>query len=231
MFREWMNSRAHAIYGRLTESLTERRQLHGIRVSVLDNSSKYDVKEIWARLVDALDLIAVHRPIWIGRMHRLEVGIHVRVTPGTRAKLLSGKLAVLDSYFVSSFPPAQTAASIIHEATHARIRATGVPFERTTLAKEERLCRQAELRFGRALLERSVPGAEEVVRRAEACLSMTDDDIAPNVDWQELAAMAQINRLRELPLPEWMRRWVARRSGLINTAAGGEAFGRGRRRR
>jgi hypothetical protein len=46
-------------------------------------------------------------------------------------------------------------------------------------AREERLCRKAELELGL-----SVPGAEAVVERALASLDLDDLDVAPNVDWQ-----------------------------------------------
>jgi hypothetical protein len=46
-------------------------------------------------------------------------------------------------------------------------------------AREERLCRKAELELGLA-----VPNGEAVVERALASLSLEDVDVAPAVDWQ-----------------------------------------------
>ena len=75
---------------------------------------------------------------------------------------------------------AEIAASIVHEATHARIAARCGPLPQSYRAREERLCRQAELEFGLAM-----PGGAVVVERARQALSMTDRDVAPVVDWTE----------------------------------------------
>jgi hypothetical protein len=57
---------------------------------------------------------------------------------------------------------AEIAASIVHEATHARVvrMCGGLPLEQR--AREERLCRRAELEFGLAL-----PDGAVVVERAD----------------------------------------------------------------
>ena len=46
-------------------------------------------------------------------------------------------------------------------------------------AREERLCRKAELELGLA-----VPGADAVVDRALASLELDDPEVAPAVDWR-----------------------------------------------
>ena len=46
-------------------------------------------------------------------------------------------------------------------------------------AREERLCRKAELELGLA-----VPDGEAVVERALSTLTLGDVDVAPNVDWR-----------------------------------------------
>jgi hypothetical protein len=209
----------------LIDSLAESRRLHGIPVSVYRDSSKYDPEAIWAGLGAALDLIAAYKPVWIARLEELGVRIHVQTTPGTRAKLVGGDLAVLDSYFVSSFLPAQIASSVVHEATHARVRARGIEYSTSTIAREERMCRRSELRLGYALLAAGEQGAEAVIQRAAAALSLADEQVAPAVDWRELAVLAEVNRIAELPVPKWLKRRIARRAGVLETAAGRDAFG------
>jgi hypothetical protein len=76
----------------------------------------------------------------------------------------------------------EIAASIIHEATHARIARMCTSRARGADAREERLCRRAELEFGLA-----VPGGEVVTQRARASLALGDGDVAPAVDWTEAA--------------------------------------------
>jgi uncharacterized protein with von Willebrand factor type A (vWA) domain len=53
-----------------------------------------------------------------------------------------------------------------------------------TLPREERLCREAELELGRALPE---PLAGPVLQRALDSLALSDQDVAPSVDWAEAA--------------------------------------------
>ena len=77
---------------------------------------------------------------------------------------------------------APVASSIVHEGIHARVNAMGVHRDGEDMAREERLCRRAELAFGLALPE--ALGAP-VLERAMASLALEDHDVAPTVDWQE----------------------------------------------
>jgi hypothetical protein len=70
----------------------------------------------------------------------------------------------------------------VHEGVHARLLTMGLAGHPGCQAREERLCRKAELELGL-----SVPGAEAVVDRAMASLTLDDVDVAPNVDWQVAA--------------------------------------------
>jgi hypothetical protein len=77
---------------------------------------------------------------------------------------------------------APVAASILHEGMHARVHAMGVVDESRDRAREERICRRAELDFGLALPpELGAP----VVERATASLQLEDNDVAPTIDWAE----------------------------------------------
>src|SRR5262249_52960539 len=77
---------------------------------------------------------------------------------------------------------APVAASIVHEGMHARVHAAcnqGLARDR---AHEERICRRAELDFGRALpADLGAP----VIERALASLELGDEDVAPTTDWNE----------------------------------------------
>jgi hypothetical protein len=77
------------------------------------------------------------------------------------------------------FSDAQVAASIVHEGVHARLLTVGLAGHPGCEAREERLCREAELELGLA-----VPDGQAVVDRAMASLSLDDMDVAPNVDWR-----------------------------------------------
>jgi hypothetical protein len=219
MIRDRVAAHLRRWIARLQDASTERRELCGLEISILP-ASRDEPEELWRKLEDALRLIATHAPVWIARMRRLGVRIHVQRTPGTRAKLVAGQVSVLDSYFVANFFPAQVASSIVHEAVHARVHAREVPHRQETMSREERICRRAELRFGRTLLAHQVEGAEAVIQRAEESLSLADDEVAPAVDWRELDALERATRLEESALPGWYRRWAARRLDSAGGTAG-----------
>lgn len=75
---------------------------------------------------------------------------------------------------------AEIAASIVHEATHARVAGMCGPLPQEQRGREERLCRRAELELGLAL-----PNGGIVVERARVALGMGDREVAPAVDWAE----------------------------------------------
>jgi hypothetical protein len=80
------------------------------------------------------------------------------------------------------FTDAEVAATILHEAMHARLHQLGFPLDMEDRARQERFCRRAELEFG-AL----VPGGENVVARARQTIELADEEVAPEID-PELAA-------------------------------------------
>jgi hypothetical protein len=86
---------------------------------------------------------------------------------------------------VAEFTPAQVASSIIHEGVHARVHRMGerlrFDWAARDMAREERLCRRAELAFGEALPpELGAP----VIARAAQSLTLADHEVAPTVDWE-----------------------------------------------
>jgi hypothetical protein len=83
---------------------------------------------------------------------------------------------------------APVAASILHEGMHARVDRMGVRSAGRDRAREERLCRRAELAFGLALPE--ALGAP-VVERAVASLGLDDGAVAPAIDWTLARARQQ----------------------------------------
>jgi hypothetical protein len=65
---------------------------------------------------------------------------------------------------------------------HARVDRMGVSRHSRDRAREERLCRRAELEFGEALPpELGAP----VIQRAIESLALADQDVAPAIDWNE----------------------------------------------
>ena len=62
----------------------------------------------------------------------------------------------------------------------------GIRPEGRNRAKEERLCRRAELEFGQSL---PVELGRPVVERALAALTLEDEEVAPAIDWDEAQAV------------------------------------------
>jgi hypothetical protein len=97
--------------------------------------------------------------------------------PGDRAIIT--ELTFLARRDISAAP---VAASILHEGMHARVEAKGLAAASRDSAREERICRQVELSFGQALPE--ALGAD-VVERAVWALGLSDQEVAPTIDWAE----------------------------------------------
>jgi hypothetical protein len=205
--------------------LTERDERHGIELTMFIEAARLDTAELWPKLHAALDLIAEYAPTWLRRMRKIKNSIHVRRIPGTRARLVAGQFTLLDPYLLVNFQPAEIAASIIHEATHALLHSYGFTYNPEAPAREERACRASEVRFGRQLLRANVEGAQKVLDRAESLLKAPDEHVGVVIDADELRAIGIITRINELPVPHWFKRLLARRQGVLNTAVGRQAFG------
>lgn len=213
-------------FGRwLIDRLTQKRERHGVPLSLYIGTTPLDSDELWPKLEAALDLIAAHSPQWLRRMRAIDNSINVRRIPGNRARLEPGQRTILDPYLLANFTPAQIASSVVHEATHAFLRHRQLAYEPAAPAREERACRRAELRFGRALLGAGVAGADAVVSRARQALAMRDADVGVVVDWQAMNVLKTVTLINELPLPHWLKRLLARRRGVLDTPQGRAAFG------
>lgn len=170
-FRSWSES-----------LLTERRQIRGVPVQIVNTRRDIDTHLVIERLTGALDLIASYAPGKFRRLRQDFAGIVVRRFPCRGAFFHESRECLVELTFTvnSQHTLAEIAASIVHEATHARVaRMCGqLPVEQRP--REERLCRKAELEFGLAL-----PDGGVVVGRARSSLALADQEVAPAVDWAE----------------------------------------------
>jgi hypothetical protein len=162
----------------------EHRTVHGLPVRILNTRPEIRTEQVVERLTAAVELIAQHAPRRYRRLRRDVSGFLVQrfacrgaFFPDTRECLVELTFTVNPRHGLP-----EIAASIVHEATHARVarmcrtRAPDQP------AREERLCRRAELEFGLA-----VPEGGVVVQRARDSLALADREVAPAVDWAEAA--------------------------------------------
>lgn len=161
---------------------TSEHVVRGIPV-VVDNS-RPDIRtlDVLQRLDDALGLIAEYAP-WRFRHLQRDVRYFMIVRYACRGAYFPDERAIMTELtFLArrDISAAPVASSILHEGVHARVDIMQVQRAGRDRAREERLCRRAELEFGRSLP--AVLGAP-VIQRAEESLALADADVAPVVDW------------------------------------------------
>ena len=158
------------------------RIVHGFPVRILNTRPDIETEQVIQRLTAALDLIATSAPRRYRRLRHDLAGFVVErfacrgaFFPQSRECLVELTFAVNPRHGLP-----EVAASIVHEATHARVARMCRTRSPGQHAREERLCRRAELEFGLALPEGAI-----VVQRARDSLALADQEVAPVVDWAE----------------------------------------------
>ncbi len=171
--------------------LTEHYEIHGLPVRIVNTRPDIQTEQVVQRLTAALDLIASYAPRCFRRLHTDLAGFIVERFACRGAFLPASRECLVELTFTVNpqHSLAEIAASIVHESTHARVAHWCGTLGPEHRAREERLCRRAELAFGLAL-----PDGAIVVERARASLGLTDQDVAPIVDWREAARrVAQVD--------------------------------------
>jgi hypothetical protein len=189
----------------------EVRTIRGIRVVVENSRPDIATGDVFARIDGALGLIEQYAPPHFRRLRRDFAQIVSCRYPCRGAYLPQERICIVELTFTvnPSFTLPQVAATILHEAMHARLHETGVRQERVSRAREERFCRRAEIEFGQV-----VPNGEPVVRRALESLAGADEEVAPAIDWALARQRVAQADLEALDAPPWMKRAIARRRGL-----------------
>lgn len=170
----------------LGEDGTPREEYEVRRFRVVVENSRPDIATpvVLARLDEALALIEQHQPWRLAHLRRDLQQFWIVRYPCRGAFLPDTRTCMTELTFLArtDITAAPVASSIIHEGMHARAHAMGVDPRYRDLAHEERICRRAELAFGQAL-----PAAlgAPVIERAEASLQLSDEEVAPAIDWAE----------------------------------------------
>jgi len=161
--------------------MTDSRTIRGVLVTVVNTRPDIDTERVFQKLDGALGVIERYQPHRLRRFRRDVSGIIVKRFACRAAFFGDTRQCLIELTFAGEgkFSDAQVAASIVHEGVHARLLTMGLSGHPGCQAREERLCRKAELDLGLA-----VPDGEAVVERALASLSLEDMDVAPNVDWR-----------------------------------------------
>ena len=160
---------------------TDVRTIRGVRITVVNSRPDIDTEHVFEKLDGALGVIERYQPHRLRRFRHDVRGIIVKRFACRAAFFGETRECLIELTFAGEgkFSDAQVAASIVHEGVHARLLTMGLSGHPGCQAREERLCRNAELELGLA-----VPDGQAVIERAMASLSLDDVDVAPNVDWR-----------------------------------------------
>lgn len=167
----------------------ETHDVRGFRVVVENGRPDIATATVLARLDEALALVERYQPWRLRHLRRDLREFWVVRFPCRGAYFPEDRACMTELTFLArtDITAAPVAASILHEGMHARVdrmRLGGVRLDSASRdrAREERICRRAELDFGLSL-----PPAlgAPVVERARASLALDDAGVAPEVDWAE----------------------------------------------
>ncbi len=172
----------------------EEHVVRGFPVLVENSRADIATPDVLARLDEAIALIERHQPWRVQHMRRdLQLFWVVRY-PCRGAYFPKERMCMTELTFLArrDITAATVASSIVHEGMHARAHRMGVRPETRDLAHEERICRRAELEFGQSL---SPELGAPVIERALMSLQLSDEDVAPTIDWNEaMRRQAEVDR-------------------------------------
>jgi hypothetical protein len=165
-------------------------ELFGLPIVINNTRPDINTPEVWSRLQRSLELIEQYTPHHFRRLQRDFRLIVVQRFACRGAYFHEQRACLVELTFAvnPAFSDAEVAATILHEAMHARLHQLGFPLEMSDRARQERFCRRAEIEFGRL-----APNGHRVVERAMWTLDQSDEDVAPVID-EPVAA----ERIREV---------------------------------
>src|SRR3954462_8209140 len=173
-----------------TSSTISQFSVLGIPIVVDNTRPDIRTEDVVARLERCLSLIKQYVPHHFRHLQRDFSYIVVQRFACRGAYFHEQRACLVELTFTVNpdFSDAEVAATILHEAMHARLHALGFPLEMEDRARQERFCRRAEIELG--LL---VPNGYRVIERAEWTVDQADEDVAPVID-PDIAA----RRIREV---------------------------------
>ena len=201
MFRDWLDRVLGGERERPLEPRPETRVIGGIPVYVINTRDDIDTERVFRRAEAVIARVEQYQPWRLAHIRRDIAGVVVQRYACRAAFFGDTKLVMLELTFMANeqFSDSQVAASFVHEGIHARLDQLSekygvMPFAEAR-ARHERICRRAELDWGRA-----VPDGEPVVRRALESMALADEDVAPMVEWGEATRrVAAVDRASTLP--------------------------------
>lgn len=182
----WIRQASTRLARQLGAPVAEVRVVDGVRVEVINTRDDIDTEKVFARAAAILGRIRVYQPARYAHLQRDLARIVVERFACRGAYFAETRTCLLELTFMANdqFSDSQVAACLVHEAMHARLdrmsESLGVPSFEMERARHERICRRAELDFGRA-----VPDGAPVIERALSSTELSDDGVAPSIDWNE----------------------------------------------
>jgi len=181
-----------AILGKPAIPELSHHEVRGIPVVVHNTRADINTEDVIARLERTLALIEQHVPHHFRHLKRDFAYIVVQRFACRGAYFHEQRACLVELTFTVNpdFSDAEVAATILHEAMHARLHELGFPLEMEDRARQERFCRRAEIEFGQL-----VPGGDRVIDRARWTVELSDEEVAPVID-PNLAAqrIAEVDR-------------------------------------
>ena len=174
------------VSGWLANHISQQHYVRGFLVVVDNSRADIETSAVLERLDEALALLERYEPRRVRHLQQDLGQILVARYPCRGAYMAESRTCLTELTFLArrDISAAVVASSILHEGTHARVaqfrRRVGGSAREEDRAREERLCRRAEIAFGEALP--SGLGAA-VVQRARDSLAMDDVGVAPVIDW------------------------------------------------
>jgi hypothetical protein len=182
--------------------MTTTTQVRGLRVVVDNTRPDIATDDVLRRLDEALGLIERYAPHHFRKLGRAFDHILVERYACRGAYFPDQRACMVELTFTVNrdFTASQIAATILHEAMHARLHSLGFPLAMADRARQERFCRRAEIEFGRA-----VPDGAPIVERAMAAALASDAEVAPAID-PALAARRVAQADMDATMPAWLKR-------------------------
>jgi hypothetical protein len=185
---------------RLMLWLSSGRDVDGLWVGTYFQTN---AKQVMRRVEEALRLIKTYDQRRYDRVIRDLERVWVRLVPGALGQYKhSLRACELDERFAlaETSPPDVIAATIAHEATHARLWRCGIGYDENVRARIEAVCFRRELAFARML-----PNGEHAREKALDSLAM------PPATWTDTADRGRdlegsVQALRYLGAPNWVVR-------------------------
>jgi hypothetical protein len=191
---------------RLMLWLSRSRNVDGLWVGSIEGQPWLGLR----RVEDALALIKQHDPLNYSRICRNLERIWVDILPDAIAHYdRSLNACVFDQRFVlaETTTLGSIAASIVHEATHARLERCGIKYEEKLRPRIEAVCVGRELAFASKLPD----GVELQEQRAYARQWYeANADYFSDARFRQRNTRGRIKALRYLEMPDWFIRAAAR---------------------